>query len=209
MSNSPTSETEGAPAAGMAGRMRALALASAAYLTGNVVGQGLAVLLFPLYTRYLTPSDYGILGVTTAVSTLLVAIFALSLQGAVGRLYFETDSDEERRRLYGTILTFMLIVPGLLAIGVHVTGKLGGLEAFESVPYTPYLQYAVATAYLSIFLQLPISSIRRVSSRVRWSFSASSMPPSSRARWWCSSSFSIKGSSGHYEGNWPAPGQPP
>lgn len=156
MSNSPTSETEGAPAAGMAGRMRALALASAAYLTGNVVGQGLAVLLFPLYTRYLTPSDYGILGVTTAVSTLLVAIFALSLQGAVGRLYFETDSDEERRRLYGTILTFMLIVPGLLAIGVHVTGKLGGLEAFESVPYTPYLQYAVATAYLSIFLQLPI-----------------------------------------------------
>jgi O-antigen/teichoic acid export membrane protein len=140
----------------MVGRMRALAFASGAYLTGSAVGQGLAVLLFPLYTRYLTPSEYGILGVTVAVSTLLGTVFALSLPGTVGRLYFEAESDEERRRLYGTVLAFMVVGPGLLALGVHVAGMLGVLDMFESVPYTPYLQYAVAIAYVSIFLQLPI-----------------------------------------------------
>jgi O-antigen/teichoic acid export membrane protein len=141
---------------GMFARMRGLAVASGAYLAGNVVGQGLAVLLFPLYTRYLTPADYGIVGVTTSVTVFLTLAFGLSLHGAVGRLHFEARSEDERRSLYGTVLAFLIVVPATLALSVHIAGKLGTLDVFNSVPYSPYLQYAVGTAYLSVFLQLPV-----------------------------------------------------
>lgn len=142
---------------GMLARLRRLATNSGIYLTGDVVAQGLALLLFPLYTRFLTPRDYGILAVAQTVTIVLTIMFGLALSGAVARLYFEAESEEDRRRLYGTILAFLIVVPAVLAGGLHAIGKLGGLDVFGSAPYTPYLQYAVGTAYLAVFMQLPVA----------------------------------------------------
>lgn len=142
---------------GMVARLRRLALNSGVYLTGDAVAQGLALLLFPLYTRYLTPEDYGILALTQTVTIVLTIVFGLSLSGAIARLHFEAENEDERRRLYGTILVFLLVVPALLGGALHVAGKLGGLDLFQDAPYTPYLQYAVGTAYLTIFMQVPVS----------------------------------------------------
>lgn len=142
---------------GLLARLRRLATNSAIYLTGDVVAQGLNLLLFPLYTRYLTPGDYGVLALAQSVTIVLAILFGLSLQSAIGRLHFEAGSEEERRRLYGSVLLFLAVVPALAAAALHVAGKLGGLDLFADAPYTPYLQYAVGTAYLQVFLQVPVS----------------------------------------------------
>ena len=153
-----TPEIPAAPApGGMAARLWRLAMNSGIYLTGDAVAQGLALVLFPLYTRYLSPTDYGILALTQTVTIVLTIAFGLALSSAVARLHFEAESEEERARLYGTILAFLIAVPALMAGALHVAGKLGGLDLFDDAPYTPYLQFAVGTAYLSIFMQVPVS----------------------------------------------------
>jgi O-antigen/teichoic acid export membrane protein len=140
----------------MVARLRRLAMNSGIYLAGDAVAQGVLLLLFPLYTRYLTPADYGILALAQSVTILLALTFGFALAAGIGRLHFEAESEEERSRLYGTILAFLIVVPGALAALLHLVGKLGGLDLFASVPYTPFLQYAVVTAYLSMFLQVPV-----------------------------------------------------
>jgi O-antigen/teichoic acid export membrane protein len=141
----------------MLARLRRLAANSGIYLTGDAVAQGFALLLFPLYTRYLSPSEFGILAVAQAVTIVLTIVLGVALSGAITRLHFEAENEEERRRLYGTVLAFMLAVPAVAAGVLHVLGKLGALDLFDTAPYTPYLQYAVGTAYLSIFLQVPVA----------------------------------------------------
>lgn len=153
----PSERPAAGAAEGMLARLRRLATNSGIYLTGDAVAQGFALLLFPLYTRYLTPTDYGILAVTQTVTIVLTIALGLALSGAVTRLHFEAETEEERRRLYGTVLIFLLVVPAAIAGALHVVGKLGGLDLFGAAPYTPYLQYAVGTAYLSIFLQVPVA----------------------------------------------------
>ena len=80
----------------MTGYLRRLATTGAAYTASSVISKLIAVALLPLYTRYLTPEDYG------AAEVLIVAVIAASIVIRLGvieallRFYYERDEDPER-----------------------------------------------------------------------------------------------------------------
>ena len=78
-------------------RLKELVRHSAVYGLGSIVARVLGVLLLPLYTRYLTPRDYGLIETLVALSAVLTALVAQAMKSAFFRFYF--DSKEERRRL--------------------------------------------------------------------------------------------------------------
>src|SRR5215212_572528 len=53
--------------------LRRLATTGAAYTAYSIASKAIAVFLLPLYTRYLTPSDYG------AVEVLVTAVITASI----------------------------------------------------------------------------------------------------------------------------------
>ena len=74
-----------------------LARHSAVYGLGGVVSRVLAVFLLPLYTRYLDPGDLGAVGVSIALSAVLVTVLRGGISSAFFRFYF--DSQDAARRL--------------------------------------------------------------------------------------------------------------
>jgi O-antigen/teichoic acid export membrane protein len=78
------------------GYLKRLVTTGAAYQFGDIVAKGLALITLPLYTRHLSPSDYG------AAESLLTAVILSSILLRVGlgeafiRFYFD-DADEARR----------------------------------------------------------------------------------------------------------------
>jgi O-antigen/teichoic acid export membrane protein len=78
-------------------RLKELMRHSAVYGLGSIVARVLGVLLLPLYTRYLSPRDYGLIETLVALSAVLTALVAQAMKSAFFRFYF--DSKEERRRL--------------------------------------------------------------------------------------------------------------
>ena len=78
-------------------RLRELARHSVIYGLGSVVSRILALLLLPLYTRYLQPSDYGKIETLIALSAVVIALVSSAMKTAFFRFYF--DSPEERDRL--------------------------------------------------------------------------------------------------------------
>ena len=62
---------------------------SAIYTATSVLQRGASFLLLPIYARFLSQEDFGILTVVSIVSAALVTIFMLSLNGAVTRYWFE------------------------------------------------------------------------------------------------------------------------
>lgn len=80
----------------MTGYLRRLATTGAAYTASSVLSKLIAVALLPLYTRHLTPSDYG------AAEVLIVGVIAASIVIRLGiieallRFYYERSEDPER-----------------------------------------------------------------------------------------------------------------
>ena len=78
-------------------RLKELLRHSAVYGLGSIVARVLGVLLLPLYTRYLSPRDFGLIETLVALSAVLTALVAQAMKSAFFRFYF--DSEDQGRRL--------------------------------------------------------------------------------------------------------------
>ena len=54
---------------------------------------GLAFLTMPIFTRLMTPDEYGVMSVFTSFEQILAIIFGLGVRGAISRYYYEDKKD--------------------------------------------------------------------------------------------------------------------
>src|SRR5918994_7552178 len=95
-------------------RLKELLRHSAIYGFGSIVARVVAVLLLPLYTRYLSPSDYGLIETLVALSAVLTALVAQAMKSAFFRFYF--DSAEPERRLLVVRTAFWYVLAASTAV---------------------------------------------------------------------------------------------
>jgi len=98
----------------MLDRLKELFRHSAVYGLGSIVARILGVLLLPLYTRYLSPSDYGLIETLVALSAVLTALVAQAMKSAFFRFYF--DSEELERRLLVVRTAFWYVMAASTAV---------------------------------------------------------------------------------------------
>jgi O-antigen/teichoic acid export membrane protein len=77
----------------VSGYLRRLATTGAAYTAASILSKVIAVALLPLYTRYLTPTDYGAAEVMFAAVVSISIVVRLGLIEAVLRFYYKDDED--------------------------------------------------------------------------------------------------------------------
>ena len=80
----------------MSGYLRRLATTGAAYTAASIVSKVIAVALLPLYTRYLTPADYGAAEVMFAAIVAVSIVVRLGTIEALLRFYYKDDEDPAR-----------------------------------------------------------------------------------------------------------------
>lgn len=64
---------------------------SSVYLTSNILNAAIPFLLLPVLTRYLSPAEYGVIGMFHMVLAVLGAFTGLSVHGAANRKYYDQD----------------------------------------------------------------------------------------------------------------------
>jgi O-antigen/teichoic acid export membrane protein len=77
----------------MSGYLRRLASTGAAYTAASIFSKVIAVALLPLYTRYLTPEDYGAAEVLFAAVVVASIVVRFGLIEAILRFYYRDDED--------------------------------------------------------------------------------------------------------------------
>jgi O-antigen/teichoic acid export membrane protein len=80
----------------MSGYLRRLATTGAAYTAASILSKLIAVALLPVYTRYLTPADYGAAEVLFAAVVAISIIIRLGAIEAMLRFYYRDDEDPDR-----------------------------------------------------------------------------------------------------------------
>jgi O-antigen/teichoic acid export membrane protein len=80
----------------VSGYLRRLATTGAAYTAASVLSKLVAVALLPLYTRYLTPTDYGEAEVLFAAVVAASIVIRLGVIEALLRFYYKSGEDPAR-----------------------------------------------------------------------------------------------------------------
>ena len=88
--------------------LKRLARHSAIYGIGGLVSRVLAVVLIPLYSRYLPPSAYGRVETLAVATAVAVIVLRLGISSAFFRSYFDATTDAERVTLVRTSFWFTM-----------------------------------------------------------------------------------------------------
>lgn len=68
-------------------------------------------LMLPIYTRYLTPADYGVLALVLSLQSFLPLVMTLQIPSSINRFYFDYQNDRDKLNVFiSTILYFTIVV---------------------------------------------------------------------------------------------------
>jgi O-antigen/teichoic acid export membrane protein len=136
--------------------LRRFAGNSLLYALAFLFNRGVSFLLLPLYTRHLTPADYGILAFCGSFSSVLALVLAFGLSGAVNLSYFKLPA-AEHPNLLKTVWVWYAAVPLAAGILLELAGPWLAAELVPEVPWHPYLRLAAWVGCCTIALELPVT----------------------------------------------------
>ncbi len=153
------------PLPAVAAYLKRLVSSVAAYQLADVVSRVIAVLLLPVYTRYIAPAGYGVVEILSTGVILLSILARLGIIEAFLRFYF-TDEDPERRdALARRAAGFLLVASTLVAVVLAVAaGPLSRLV----LSYRDATTFRIAVLGLWSFTNLELAyGLLRVDERLR------------------------------------------
>lgn len=125
------------------------------YTLGNVLPQAANFLLLPVYTKYLSPDEYGIVNSMQVLQSVLVILFTLSLERSIYRLYWDYNSEEEKKNFLGTI-TISIICISVFSLILVFIFRNQIEHIYKNISFYPFYLYIILTTFFTVFSLVPM-----------------------------------------------------
>lgn len=119
------------------------------YGIGMLVNRAIGFVMLPVYTRYLTPADYGIVNLVEQTFDVLSIIAGARLAVGVYHFFHKAETEEQRRR----VVTTAVLLTGLLALPVGLAAVLTAGSLSDLIFRTPDRASFFIVAGFSFVLQ--------------------------------------------------------
>ena len=125
---------------------------------GSSLSKYLSVLLIPIYSRFISPADYGVLSLIAIVGLILNALCTLALTNGISRyIYF---SDDEKVTKESVIWSPLILVffNSLIILGIIVFfHEFFSFQVFGSEKYHSIFLIVIVTIFFTNFNSIGIS----------------------------------------------------
>lgn len=91
----------------MFNEIKSLLKHSSVYGAANLLSKGIGFLMIPVYTHYLSPSDYGTLELLDLTINITTMFIGMGLGSAIIRFYHKYENTEEKNEVFTTALIFV------------------------------------------------------------------------------------------------------
>jgi len=133
---------------------------SSIYGIGNFATKGITILLIPLYTSHLTPSDYGVLQICNIFHSLLTIMLMMGMSSSFFRVYYNVTNKEDRKLIFNsTILTYLIIAGSLILFLLFLAEPLSKI-LISKEGNTYLFQIVVLAAFMEGFYNLQLAYLR-------------------------------------------------
>jgi O-antigen/teichoic acid export membrane protein len=140
-------------------RLRSLGKSFTVYGLGDVATSVISFLLLPLYARFLTPEDYGAIGLLLSVEVVAKIVFRFGLDAAFMRLYYDCPDDTARQRLASTLFWFLAAIGGVV-LAVCQAGLPVLASAMGVANYPGALRIVLVNTFIIGFYFIPFHVLR-------------------------------------------------
>lgn len=130
------------------------------YTLGGILPKIGAFIFLPIYLKYLSPTDYGIVSSLQVLNAVFIVLLTFSMPRALYRIYYDYTSKIEQRQLVGTVLISVLVL-AIVLIAAIILMHEQVQKIYISIPFFPYYAYAIAAVFFqalhvipTIFLQI-------------------------------------------------------
>jgi O-antigen/teichoic acid export membrane protein len=128
------------------------------YLIANMLPAVAGVFLIPIYTRFLSTEQYGILGILTAIISCLGIFLGFGLNVSQIRYHVDLKSDREKLGRYIFSINIALLLC-LLAIYLIMFSPIGHklfslIIQKESITFFPYVAVALGIIFFAVFREM-------------------------------------------------------
>lgn len=131
--------------------------------------KGINFILIPVLTIYLSTYDYGIVAIVTAINGFLNVFYLLSLHGTLNRFYYEFKDDPIAvKRLFGTIITFVLVNSFVITLIIFLGRKWLLLPFLEDVAFFPFMVLGLISVVFNPCYTIYQSSLQAKQEGVRF-----------------------------------------
>lgn len=134
---------------------------SSLYLIGNIANRAVGFVMVPLYTRYLSTSDYGILElVELTISLVIMSVGYYAITGSMVRIYYDWKETRERNAVVSSAIITMAV------FGIFVTGAADlaapwlSIALFHSTAQTSFIRYCFLATYIGSLMEPALSYLR-------------------------------------------------
>lgn len=133
---------------------------SVIYGGGRMLQKFLTALMLPLFTAYLTKSDYGIVGMVVTVTTFLDVFVTLGFDVAFTRFYFDEKNPTHRSRIITHVFYVDFFYPAILLGAIIALMPQISTLVMGASGYTLYFDIGVATLFFTNLSDLPFTLMR-------------------------------------------------
>ncbi|GHV36317.1 polysaccharide biosynthesis protein [Bacteroidia bacterium] len=144
--------------------LRQLISQTAIYGVPTIVGRFLNFLLVPLYTRYFSDAEYGVITEMYAYVAFFTVILMLGLETGFFRYYVKRERDPDV--LNSILLTILMIATAFLVVGLFTYRPLAGIMGYADHP--EYLLCFVIVLVLDTLTAIPFAKLRNDNKALRF-----------------------------------------
>jgi len=120
------------------------------FLAVRIFGACVSLGLVPVFTRYLTKSEYGTIAILDSTVEIFGALFAIGLGRAVVRFFHNTDNDWQRNRIVSTGMVISSTITIFALIVLAFVYRPVAFLAFKSHDNENFVLLAISTLLIGI-----------------------------------------------------------
>ncbi|MDR4499281.1 MAG: oligosaccharide flippase family protein [Candidatus Scalindua sp.] len=128
-------------------------------LTG-LLGRALGFLMIPIYTRYLTPADYGVIEILDVFVSIIGVLVCMGISMSVFKFYYSYDSKKEKNEVISTAIIFTFLITGVFVFTGVINRELLSNLLFQTNAYTKYIKIVLFTFLFDNTFNILLAFIR-------------------------------------------------
>ncbi len=130
------------------------------YSLGNLSSKVIGFILLPLYTDYLSVSEYGILAILEATSQILIGVFGFNLTTSMMRWCASEKSPNAQGEIISSTFFAVILVAGLFSLtSIPYSREISDL-IFSTVNFETYIKILLLSVSFGIIANVPLEVIR-------------------------------------------------
>lgn len=140
------------------------------YFLGDILRRSVSLIMLPIYTRYLTPGDYGTVELLSMLIDFASIIFGARMAESIFRFYCTATSEKEKNNVISSALVLDTTLSSIGAFIIVISSSSLSTAIFSKSGFETYISLFAITMALLPLTEIPMIYIR--AQRRPWLFFA-------------------------------------